>query len=280
MSKIKLISFLLIFVVFWYRFDDHVNNVNKKNYETSLITNFEINVDNAIVNVKTTDANEVSVEFIQTNNSLKSHELYSVLEDGNFKIGQYNKIHKKSLFRGFKTDVINIFVPQDFVIDNFDYFVNTGSLNISAAEINNISIESEDVGFKFSDLVFKNVNSKSNYIDGTINNVFGDSVLIDATTGSVISSNSRLKSLTVHNLSHSTIELRDSIIVNTDIAGNTNQIYLTLSELKNYDIKTDKAIKNPSFSKSTSGYSYNGSVEDETNIINLNSNKIKKIIIQ
>lgn len=279
MAKVKLFTILVIIIVFGVTFDLNEKTTTEYNTDISTIDTININLDNAIIEIKATAEPEATIEVVQNKYEKNDHSIYFKNDGSILEISQYNNDKKKSIFKGFSSDKITIYIPKTKILDTLNYDVIDGKLNIFGPSIDNINISAKDIVINSSDGHFKDMNVNASIGNVYLNKDVGDQVYLNIQKGGIEIANSRFTKVDIMSLNNSKV-LLDSVISNAiNVDDSNNDIILKLNKDKNYNISTLKEIIDDRFSKINGGYKYQGSAEEETNNMNFSNNNIKSIDI-
>lgn len=245
--------------------------LNLAQYEP--IKNINIDVTNTNINITAAQTDQISIEQKMPKYIDDSVEFVVDVTDNTLKIS--NPIDSNHAL-SFQSQ-LNIIIPESLNLDKVDLSVTRGNVAISSIQTDDFIVSGSAINMQLSQSNMKAFTGDAPKMNLKVTDSNFVTTNFKTNYGSLDVENSKITTKLETEIAHGDTTISNSLVADTSFSGN-QVLYLTLSNLYNTTIKTQKTISDPMFTEVADGYVF-GSQEQEaqTMIINALDSEIRKI---
>ncbi len=238
-----------------------------------------IDAENVILRFQTNPFDEIALKRTTTKKQSEDIIYSSNYIDGELLILQ-SKVNEPKL--SIK-DEINIQIPQDSLIDNFNLKLNGGSVSLIDLNVKNMQIKSlNNLKLNIDNANFKNLQIVSKVLDSNIQNtIIKDKIKYDVTAGNIVNKNVNGNEEEINNKSKLKYKNLTSYFSETRFNDSNVLIQYEISRNKDYYFNDVKNKINDNFLDSEgTEYKYDSKTTsiDKYNIF-VNNNRVERVIL-
>ncbi len=280
----KIISIILfIFLVlgllkvnYWEQYkEEEVYNI--KSNES--LKNINIDIQNVTLNIVSTKNNKIKIERATTKAGQETIEYTSNFYQGDFVLSKFaKKGDKKNNYK----DVINIEIPENYLLENIKFNLENSSVLVNNVNVSNLELNSVgNSSFLISNSEIGKANINGDYLENTISNsLIKEEINYKVNTGIITNQNTTGLVENIENKGELIYNNETSFFDSSNFISKNVSLNYILSENKNYYFQeVNNALKNSFLSRDGRSYKYKGTDTIERYNVLVNGNNIDSIKI-
>ena len=277
MKHLKVIIVIIVVLILGFIVNPTEQFTETKQIIPDTVSNININVGVADVNILRGDSSEILIEYKYNSPSIKEGLIFSFVQDGVLIFDSYNA-NQKHFFR--ENNLITIYLPKDKNIDVIDSTIENGILNIEGIDLNTLKTQGSESDIKIIDNKVDQIITNIGYGNMTLNNVIGDSIKLNANNGTFTLENTSYKAVDLEFAKNATVINNFSTIDSFISKGSSTNYYFTLNKDTNYQVIANQFFRKPDgFEKQEDdSFIYKSTEGQFISLINIGQGNIKEFI--